>query len=225
MALIQHWKLDDNAASTTVVATVGTNGTLEGGDNTSVKHSATGPGTAITSSFDLNGTDDAIDISGASLSFAAGSAFSLSFWAKWDAATGRVFGAVGANTNRVIKSSATAFILNASGAANTFTVPSMDTTSWYHVLVTRTTGDAIRLFLDGVESSTGSITVAQTFAPTRIGLSNATYNDGKLAWVKVFDSDESANVATLFAEKDAAGGSSPKGPLSNPFMGPFGGPI
>src|SRR5689334_12249072 len=84
MALIQHWKLDDNAASTTVVATVGNNGTLNGGDNTSVKHSATGPGTGITSSFDMNGTDDFIDIAGASLSFASGTAFSVSLFFQSD---------------------------------------------------------------------------------------------------------------------------------------------
>jgi len=45
--------------------------------------------------------------------------------------------------------------------------------------------------------------MAETFAPTTIGRQNTNYYDGKVAWCKVFNSDESANVAALYAEKDS----------------------
>ena len=48
------WGFNDNAASTVVIASIGANGTLGGGDNTSVKNT-TGK---INDAFTLNGTDD-----------------------------------------------------------------------------------------------------------------------------------------------------------------------
>lgn len=204
MALIQHWPLNDNAASTTVVATVGTNGTLNGGDNTSAK-SVAGPGGSITLGFDFNGTDDAVDISAAAVSFATSTAFSVSFWAEWDLTTGRAIGdSSSSSINRINKTTDTAIILaNSVGTTVTFTVPSLGTTAWCHVLVTRTSGNSARCFVNGVESSTGALALTGTFAPNRVGSTTA-FMDGKLAQVKIFDSDESANVAALYAEGQSA---------------------
>jgi hypothetical protein len=207
MALVQHWKLDDNAASTTVVATVGTNGTLLGGDNTSAKTTA-GPGGSITSGFDLNAVDDAVDISGASLSFAAGSAFSVNLWTEFDLSTGRMVGNNGGIGNsRIAKTADTTIqVGNSTGTNLSFTVASLGTTLWRHILVTKTTGNSMRVFVDGVESSSGAQAFTGTFAPNRLGVQGSTFHDGKLAWVKVFDDDQSANVAALYAEGVSAGG-------------------
>lgn len=209
MTLIQHWKLDDNAASTTVVATVGNNATLLGGDNTSAKTVA-GPGGIITAGFDLNGTDDAIDISGASLSFGNLVEFSVSAWAEWDAAIGRILGnSGGVTSSRIIKlNDTTIAVYDSAGASISFTVPSLGTSAWCHVLVTKTAANSMRVFVNGAESSSGAQGFGSgTFAPNRIGQNGVgSFHDGKLAQVKVFDSDESANVATLYAEGvDAAG--------------------
>lgn len=54
-----RYKLQDDAASTTIVATQGTNLTLAGGDNTE-DITTTGPGDDITKALTLNGTDDEI---------------------------------------------------------------------------------------------------------------------------------------------------------------------
>jgi len=198
MALIKHLKLDDNAASTTVVATVGTNGTLEGGDNTSAK-SVAGPGGIITLGFDLNGVDDAIIISG--VTFINGDAFSVSFWAEWDLAIGRPLGETGGLINRILKVDDTTIrVTNGAGVSSDFTVASMGTSNWCHILITRTSGNSMRVFLNGVESSTGALTRDGAFVPTRIGRQTANYHDGKLAQFKIFDTDESANVAALYAE-------------------------
>jgi hypothetical protein len=207
-ALTQHWKLDDNAASTTVVATAGTNGTLNGGDNTSAK-TVGGPGGSITAGFDFNGTDDAVDISAASVSFASGTAFSVSFWAEWDASTDSALGNTSnASVSRIYKSSDTTItISDNAGSSTNFTVPSLGTSAWCHVLVART-GSSMRVFVNGVESSSGAQTRTGIFAPNRIGQrGGSTFHDGKLAQVKIFNSDESANVATLYAEGTGGGGS------------------
>ncbi len=205
MTLVQHWKCDDNAASTTVVATVGTNGTLEGGDNTSAKTVA-GPGGSITAGFDLNGTDDAITIAASGISFATSTAFSVSFWAEWDLSTGRVMGRSDGLTSRIAKTTDTNIAwVNSTGTAVNFTVPSLGTTAWCHVLITRTTGNSMRCFLNGTESSSGAQSAAGTFAPTYLGRQSSNFHDGKFAQVKIFDSDESANVAALYAEGVTSG--------------------
>jgi len=200
MALTQHWALADNAASTTVVATVGTNGTLLGGDNTSVK-SAAGPGGSATLAFDLNGTDDAVDIAASAISFASGAACSFSAWFKLDGTTGRIFGNSGGSNNNSIRITAdTTVIVRPTSTSLTFTVPALGTTAWHHILVTKTAGDSWRVFIDGVESVTGAQAGAVTMAVNRLGLATTSFHDGKLAYCKVFDSDESANVASLYAE-------------------------
>lgn len=204
MALTRHWKLDDNAASTVIVATVGADGTLEGGDNTSAK-ATTGPGASITAALDLNGTDDGIQV--AAISFASGAEYSLSIWFKLDSSgVGFLWGLSTNATNSSVRVTADTTIIVRQGATNsTFTVPALGTTNWHHCLVTKTTGDSVRLFLDGTESSTGALSNTATMAPNRIGRTSTGFHDGKLAWAKVFNTDESANVATLYAEGVTSG--------------------
>jgi hypothetical protein len=209
MTLVQHWKLDDNAASTTVVATVGTNGTLNGGDNTSVK-SVAGPGGSITLGFDMNGTDDSIDISGSSLSYADGVAFSVNAWAEWDASLGRIIGSTaGTTSSRIIKLDDTHIaVYNSAGSSVSFAVPSLGTSAWCHVLVCRAvTTNSVRCFVNGTESSSGALVLTGAFSPNELAKNGvASFHDGKLAQIKIFDSDESANVASLYAEGVSAGG-------------------
>jgi hypothetical protein len=72
--LVGYWPCDDNAASTTIVASVGSNGTLAGGDNTEDKDSADAVrGTSLL----LNGTDDYIDLSDAISDLADDEEFTL----------------------------------------------------------------------------------------------------------------------------------------------------
>lgn len=212
MSLIAHWKCDDNAASTTVVATVGTNATLNGGDNTSAKTVA-GPGGSITAGLDLNGTDDRIDITASSLAFASGSAFSFSIWVKPKGANVRFTGlgipatdrlATGLDDNTIIR------LIDTGGSSVTFTVPALGT-SWRHVLVTKTSGNNARVFVDGTESSSGAKAFASTLTMNYLGFNANAYTNGlAVAQVKIFDSDESANVATLYAE--GVGGAAAKAP-------------
>lgn len=217
MSLVQHWKCQDNAASTTVVAAVGTNASLVGGDNTSAITVGSGPGTALSSALDLDGTNDYFDVSGASISFASGTTFTFAAWFKFDslALTRAFIGIDGANTSRILIANATnqVQISGTSGTSN-FTIPALSTGTWYHLLVSRTAGNTVRVFWDGVESSTGGLSIAQTFAPVRIGRANTLRHNGPICDVRVYNSDESANVAAIMAEKDTGGG----GGSGSPFM-------
>jgi hypothetical protein len=201
MALLQHWACNDNAASTTVVATVGNNATLVGGDNTSAKTVA-GPGGTIAAGLSLNGTDDYIDISGASLSFAGGVAFSVSGWMEFDAAgSSYLTGDSGTTAHRIFKQSDTNIRVTTLTGSSDFTVPSLGTSAWCHVLVARAvTTNSMRVFVNGVESSSGAQVRGGTLAPTTIGYGSVPFSDMQVAQIKVYDSDESANVATLYAE-------------------------
>lgn len=200
-ATTNHWKLDDNAASTTVVATTGTNATLLGGDNTSAKQ-ATGPGGQAAWSLDFNGADDAIDISGSSISIAGGSPLSFACWFNVDSLTNAHFLGRNADANvRVVLAGATVVRVRCNGQGMDFTVPTISTGTWYFLLVTKSAANNWRVFLNGVESSTAALSNAGTFDPDRLASSQGVnFMNGKLAWVKTFDSDESANVATLYAE-------------------------
>lgn len=209
MALILHLPMDDNAASTTVVAAVGTNGVLEGGDNTSAKTTA-GPGGIIAAGFDLNAVDDAINISANSLSFGSGSAWSMSGWCKSDGVVSRFVGIAGGLTDRILKVNDTLIRINNNSGSNfDYTVASIGTTDWWHLLVTKTAGDSMRVFKNGVESSTSAQSFTGSFSPTYIGRQTTNFHDGKLSYFKFFNSDESANAATLYAEGVTVAGGHP----------------
>jgi hypothetical protein len=196
VALIGHWKFDDNAASTTVVATVGSNMTLQGGENTADKRVA-GPGGSIPWALDLDGVDDFITIAAFTLSLP----WSMSIWVKFNSAAGSQYVFGRNNTSPYIRKSSNTAIgwRQNSGSNGDFNVPALDD-DWHHLLITCTSGVGLRCFVDGVESST---TVTTTFSyPFRdVGSYNSgNFADISVAQLKLFDSDESANAATLYGE-------------------------
>ena len=83
--IIAHYKLNDNGANTTIVDATGNyNGTLEGGDNTE-DLSAEGK---INECLHLNGTDDALELSGVVTPLADDTVGSVCFWMKPDTDSG-----------------------------------------------------------------------------------------------------------------------------------------
>lgn len=197
-AEVREYKLNDNAASTTVVETYGNNGTLNGGDNTSALQTA-GPGGSTTYSFNLDGSADYVTISG--VNFTAGNAFTVSLWFNYDTINRHVIGEHTVSVNSsILPSTTTAIVVRTGAGTQTFTVPAMSSGTWYHLFVTRTTGNSVRLFLNGTESSSGALTLAGTLNATAIGRNTTFYFDGKISRLRVFNTDESANVATYYAE-------------------------
>jgi len=200
MALIRHLKLNDNAASTTVIATVGVDGSLGGGDNTSAKQTS-GPGGSITYAFDLNGTDDRVILGAADVyDFTTSTAFSVSLWFNADVLSGYLIGRAGSDFRGISIASTTTIRLETSGSSITFTVPTMTTGTWYHIFVTRTTGQSARVWLNGVESSSGALSLNNNFTFDSIGRRNTTYFNGRVSEFLLWNTDESANILTYYNE-------------------------
>mgnify|MGYP001559138706 CR=1 FL=1 len=126
-------------------------------------------------------TNDYVDFSaGAPPSFPSGSPFTISAWALFRAATGRILGVPDVSANNFSKITDTAITVRCGATLTTFTVPSIGTTNWHHVCASRTAADSVRVWLDGAESSTGALTNAGTFAPTFIGRTSTAYHNGQL---------------------------------------------
>lgn len=199
MAAVQDWPLNDFAGDTVLGAAVGTAGVYQGGDFTNAKR-VDGPGGLMTFGLDFNGTDDYGDISAAAVSFAPASPLSVSWWWRPDSTAGIFLGRADANTSTVRQNTTTTILIQfASG--HTFVVPTISMGAWHHGLMTKTAAGVIRVFVDGVESTSGPQSLAgETFAPTTIGRRNLSYNDGRLARVRIYDTDETANASAIYAE-------------------------
>lgn len=203
-AEVFRWKLDELSGTTAVESISGANGTYtRDASNTT----ASGPGGLIPRGQSFTpASSDAVDISAAGVSFASNAAFSVGAWMENDA-TGStaVVGMPSSTLPAIRKQTDTAFQVASDIDQKQFIVPSQGTTDWHHVLITRTTGNSCRVFVDGVESSTGALALVGVFAPTRIGVRSGVFADATFADVRIWDTDESANAAALYAEKDASG--------------------
>jgi hypothetical protein len=227
VTLLNHIAFGDSAANTTVTGTVGSNGALFGGDNTSA-HRVAGPGFSIPYAFDFNGVDDYVYFGSG---FTVGTQVTLSAWIYLDAyATNATWADYG---YRIIIDSRdagnaniddSAMFLGVDGTSNGVltggvnwdgTVPAANRclvtgsvvplASWQHVLFT-VNGNTCKLYQNGVQSGTNTFTnvgiydpatwvIGKFAAPTLNG-----YFDGRIAQVKIFDSDESANAFALYME-------------------------
>jgi hypothetical protein len=216
MALVGQWIGPGfTAAASTTVADEsgnGNTGTLAGGDNTNTIASTDRPGTAGTHSLDLDGTNDRVTL--ADFAFGGTSSISVMGWCKADT-DGNTLVAQG--TEVILRQLGTGgrradFILNsfttndrATGASNT--APALGT--WYH-LAGCYDGSTIRVYVDGtqVATATPTGTYANSASSFEIGATAGGTRWNGLVWdVRIYDTDESANLAAIMAEKDSSGGS------------------
>jgi hypothetical protein len=200
MALLHHWKCDDNAASTTVLATTGTN-IASGSGNTSTLR-ATGPGGSYPYSFLLNGSTQFLDAAAAALAIPTSTAFSVSAWINVSSFTNAAIAGVpaAANPGILFLTTTTLNVRSLTAVSQNYAYSARSTGVWYNVLVTRTAGNSVRTFINGTESSTGAVAQSGSFSFTVFGRRNTNYLPGSICGIKVYDSDESANAATLFNE-------------------------
>ena len=95
-------------------------------------------------------------------------AFTIEFWfyATNFNNTAAPFGTSNNNGLSVrISPSTTQFTIDSFGVSNTtFTVPALSTNTWYHVAAVRNSSNATTIFLNGVRSSTGAVTVNTNFS-------------------------------------------------------------
>ena len=208
MTLLAQWKLQDNAASTTVAATVGSNGTLVGGDNTSVLFAAggAGPGTALAGCLKFNGTDDAVNISSTALT----GQFTFAWWQKraTTTSTEAAFGNSAVAVYVAIASNTTAMnIILISGGSTYTPAHGVTTTNWNHYALTRDASNIVKFYVNGslVNSNVGAGAVSGTVTVDRLGRRTVGFASSYFADLRLYDSDESANIAAIVAEKDSSG--------------------
>lgn len=219
--------LQDNAASTTVVAAIGTDGTLSGAGNTSASTYTPGPGTYLTRALTFDGTDDKVNATtGNSAVLQNKSVATIALWFK--TTTGDTTGThtlmiVGVNGGGLSRSG---LFLNSSGqllcygragdgesaqvktSTNTY-----DDGNWHHAAaVTDYAADTITLYVDG-----GSVAASGTISFTGTATANTAssnilfgggvtneYFKGQLADCRIYDSNESANIAAIMAEANSS---------------------
>lgn len=227
-ALGAHWKLQDNAASTVVVATVGSNGVLGDAGNTSAVSGTPGPGTALTRYMAFDGINDAIyATTGNTAVLQNKAAFTLCCWFRMTttdtdsddrlmyvsngSATNATRASIGCNSSGQIICVARAG--DGESAQSKTTDNSYDDSTWHHVaMVVDIAADTITIYIDGSSvSSTGTIsfTASSTSNTASQSVTLAINNftnpyKGRLADCRIYDSNESANLSAIMAEKDIA---------------------
>lgn len=203
--IVYRWNCEESAANTTVTADVGTGtGSLSGGKNTEDVQTNAGPGNLINTSFYLDGSDS---LATPTTTWSDNAAGSFVLWAKLDSVAGTqaLVGRTSGTVSRAHFNSTTLTIVNNTGTVTrSYTLPvTLETGKWYCFLACRAAGHdgALRVFVNGQESPTGSQTFDGLFAIQRVGVANSSnYLTGEATWFTWFNSDESANVATLYAE-------------------------
>jgi hypothetical protein len=138
---------------------------------------------------DFDGTDDYLQHASFTL---ADTANSMSFWFKMDAFGGVIFSsssaAGGGSYLKILSSTVIQWSVN--GTGGNWTVPTMSTGTWYHVLTTITTNTG-KVYLNGVESSSGGLTIGSggwTIVYWGKDWNNTSWLNGKLDDVALWDS-------------------------------------
>lgn len=200
MAVEGFWKLDQTSG-TTATATTGSNGTYtRDASNTTTA----GPGGVVTLGQNfVPASSDAVAFT--ALNYADTVAFSVCGWHAPDTTSQVILGRNAGGRGIDILNATTIRVLTGS-VTRSYTVPTISAGTWYFYLVTREiTTNNMRLWWGPhggslAESSSGTQVGTGTINFDRIGSLGASFSDGKHAYVRVFDSEESANRATYFAE-------------------------
>ena len=218
--LVGHWELQDNAASTTVVATVGTDGTLTNSGNTSAS-SVTGPGGSYPLALSLDGTNDFISLTTGNAAVLQNvGAWTAAAWIKTSDSSSTIFSAQTSGTGfrAAIEITAGTFSTrsrssNAGSIYGRATVATYNDGNWHHVAgVVDIANDTVDLYVDGSLIASTTLTggtIAWTTSATAndassnvwIGQYNSgTYYAGDLADVRVYQRElVAADISDLYA--------------------------
>ena len=202
---VTWYKCQDDAASTTVAATVGANATAA--VNTST-FSTDGPGGNLPKAFEFSSGEDIIATNTA---LAGATDWTIAFWASRDSYI--VSDVAVALYESTPSSPTTVAPFDSSGGdgARVFTnggsrIDEDDATrtGWHHFLVCNSSTNKLRLFVDGVleESSGNAYSPDASVDRVSIGSYAGTQDffNGKIADVRLYDSDEGDNAAEIMAD-------------------------
>lgn len=202
MALVLHYPLQDNAASTAIVAAVGSNGTLTGAGNTSAS-SVAGPGGDYPLAIDFDGTNDYVaTASGVSLT----GDWSIGAWVKKDTDTNAIICFDGVDQFDTLgwrDSASGGDVSVQTGEENPQAVLLYThDTNWHHLFVTFVQSSGLfTLYVDGVSVDTDTPGSAEALAFTRVGGNGSAIGlDGRMADFRAYDSAENAAAVLAIYE-------------------------
>lgn len=128
----------------------------------------------------FDGTNDYVDTN---TTTTAAETWTFSCWFKYDV----LLGFIGSYTasNRYIGYFVDATTIRVRGSSNAdFVVPTMSSGTWYHLMVATASASTVRLYLNGVESTSGALGVGTTVQRMdKIGVNNP----GSLFWDGTLD--------------------------------------
>lgn len=200
MGLIRLYKLNETSG-TVATESFGNHGTYAR-DASNTTYTGSSPGTAIVRGQDFNGSSDCVSIPTVT-EFVNLTGFSWSVWFRSDQSSGPLLGTTGTDNPTVRKRDNTSFAVIHT-AQDEWTTSSIGTSGWNNLVGTRSAANLMRLYLNGVESSTSGIIKGGPFQFKRIGLQNATFYDGKIAYIKLFNHELSfSEIQTLYAERNS----------------------
>ena len=163
--LLRYFKLDDNAANTTVLDATG-GGNATGNTNTANWYTASGK---INGGADFNGSEFADTNYSTNLNI-----FSVSFWFKLPAAnTINTFIAKDVNASRgwVIRTNNSKIDFEYNGTGNHTGSTIIQNNTWYHILAI-SDGTNMKLWLNGVLEASGTTTLNSNAAKISLGRRN-----------------------------------------------------
>ena len=226
MALLKHWLLGETSG-TTVVAEVGSNGTFNGDTDIEGVGAGNGPGGSNLGIVLRKADSEYIDLGANSLN--GKTAFTVCFWMKTsDSASATYTNLFGfeqtSQPTLVLQAPAvattqiTALTRNSYGqmaVTYTSTARWWATGVWRHYAVIAKSGTrGITIYMDGVQmQASGTVNFSMTNTTQKWGV-GAVYGvagdsfygfcDGQFADFRIYDSDESANLATIMADLPAS---------------------
>jgi hypothetical protein len=188
MALVLRYALQDNAASTTVMASTGSNGTLTGAGNTSAS-SVEGRGGLYPLAMNLDGSNDYI-ATASTVTLSAD--WSIGAWVKKDGDTGFTICGEGLpdDLDRIVWGTSSENIVSVqTGEENPAASLSLThDTNWHHLFVTFVQSSGLyTLYVDGASVDTDTPGSAETMLINRVGATNVAFSDGRMADFRVYD--------------------------------------
>lgn len=205
MALTNHWPLQDNAATTALDDIVGSGDATLSTGNSSDYSQADGPGTAYPRSILLTNATHRATMTATRNS----STSTFCAWVKFPvSAAGGLKGLVAGINIYILTSgtSSTAGVFDSSAfrtSGYNLTTPG---SGWHH-LACVSNGTSHRWYVDGV--AVGSAITPYTLGTSLTSILGDGFSQGwrsQTADLRLYDTDESANLATIMAEKDSSSG-------------------
>lgn len=206
-AVTQDFDLDETSG-TSAVNDVGGGVTGTYGRN-ATNTTTPGPGGTLGTMQDFDGVNDHVTLGSVVTIAGSGAAGSFSCWVKFDTAADPMIGTAGSAFGRVYKVDNTTFGARSnSSSAVTFAFASgIGTAAYRHVVFTRSAAGTGHIYMDGVDSDSGGVSITGAFAVSLIGNMNGDRLNGKIGGVRFFDTElSSGDVATLYAEGTGGGG-------------------